>query len=64
MAAPVWRKSGRSTQGTSDQCVEVAKLARAIGLRDSKNPAAGHLCVSIASFAELIARVKRDDLSL
>ncbi|MBF9132839.1 DUF397 domain-containing protein [Plantactinospora sp. S1510] len=33
----VWRKSSRSSASGSD-CVEVAELAGAIGVRDSKNP--------------------------
>jgi len=49
--SPVWRKSSRSTQGTSGECVEVAQLAHAIGLRDSKNPRLGHLALSRESFA-------------
>lgn len=64
MTSPVWRKSSRSTGGTSDQCVEVANLAGAIGLRDSKAPNAGHLSVSVEGFAALLARVKRDELSI
>ena len=58
-----WRKSSRSNT-TGGDCVEVADLAGTIGLRDSKAPDAGHLSVSAASFADLLARVKRDELSL
>ncbi|HEY7484053.1 MAG TPA: DUF397 domain-containing protein [Streptosporangiaceae bacterium] len=37
MNSPVWRKSSHSnTQG--GDCVEVARLAGGIGVRDSKNP--------------------------
>ncbi len=30
-ASVVWRKSSRSAQGTSDQCVEVAQLRQTVG---------------------------------
>jgi len=33
----VWRKPARS-QGSGDACVEVAGLAAAVAVRDSKNP--------------------------
>lgn len=62
MTSPVWRKSSRSSDGTSDQCVEVARLAEGVGLRDSKAPEAGHLSVSVQGFAALVARLKRDEL--
>lgn len=54
----VWRKSTYSdTQGNA--CVEVAGLpGGGIGLRDSKNPGAGHLTVSPAAFASLLTQIK------
>lgn len=55
---PVWRKSSRSTQGTSDQCVEVAELTGIVGLRDSKNPTSGHLVLTHDQFADLVGRIK------
>lgn len=63
MTQPVWRKASYSGPEQGD-CVEVAGLDRHVGVRDSKNPAAGHLCLSVASFADLLARVKRDELSI
>ncbi|MBG6089134.1 hypothetical protein IW256_003247 [Actinomadura viridis] len=36
-ASPQWRKSSHSTN-TGGECVEVAGLTPAIGIRDSKNP--------------------------
>jgi hypothetical protein len=61
---PVWRKSSRSgSSGNQSDCVEVAKLSRNIGVRDSKAPDAGHLTLSAESFAHLLARVKRGELS-
>ncbi|MFG1999941.1 Scr1 family TA system antitoxin-like transcriptional regulator [Spirillospora sp. NPDC048911] len=58
-----WRKSSHSgtTQGTD--CVELTRFASAIGLRDSKAPEAGHLNLSAQTFSDLIARVKRGELS-
>lgn len=55
-----WRKSSHSTEGTSDQCVEVASLANGVGVRDSKAPEAGYLALSPAAFAELVAWLKGD----
>ncbi|MGI5324347.1 DUF397 domain-containing protein [Actinomadura nitritigenes] len=59
--SPVWRKSRRSTQGTSDQCVEVADLDGRVGVRDSRAPEVGHLALSRDAFAELLAWLKRDE---
>lgn len=57
-----WRKSSHS--GAQDNaCVELADLGGRVGIRDSKNPAAGHLSISPESFAALLARVKHDELS-
>lgn len=57
-----WRKSSHSG-GVNDQaCVELARLAEGIGIRDSKNPAGGHLSLSPARFAALLSRVGHDDL--
>lgn len=54
---PAWRKSTKSTtQG--GECVEVAALTNAIGLRDSKNPQVGYLALSRESFATLVRRLK------
>jgi hypothetical protein len=61
---PAWRKSSRSdTQGNN--CVELAQLnAGAIGIRDSKNPAGGHVSLTNTQFATLLADIKAGDLSL
>lgn len=57
-----WRKSSYSqSSGTSD-CVEVAALSGAVGVRDSKNPSSGHLALDVARFAELVARIKSSGL--
>ncbi|MFC5184801.1 DUF397 domain-containing protein [Actinomadura harenae] len=57
-----WRKSKRSN--TEQDCVEVATVLTAVGIRDSKNPDAGHLELDRPAFAGLLARVKSGDLSL
>ncbi|WP_067483994.1 DUF397 domain-containing protein [Actinomadura hibisca] len=58
-----WRKSSRSG-GSSGQCVEVAQASALVGIRDSKNPHAGHLAVNRSVFAELVSRVKAGGLDL
>ncbi|MFI0406181.1 DUF397 domain-containing protein [Actinomadura sp. 3N508] len=57
-----WRKSSRSTQGTSEQCVELAQLPNGIGLRDSQSPHTGHLILTPHAFATLLTQAKRDEL--
>ena len=59
---PVWRKSSRSTQGTSEQCVEVARLPHAISIRDSKAPDAGRITLTIHTFATLLDLAKQGEL--
>ncbi|MGW3767104.1 DUF397 domain-containing protein [Actinomadura verrucosospora] len=45
-----------------DVCVELGRLApgTGIGLRDSRDPDAGHLTLSAAQFAGLIERIKQE----
>ena len=64
MTSPAWRKSSHTSDGTSGQCVELAALGSAVGIRDSKAPDAGHLTISIDVFADLLARVKRGELRI
>ncbi|MFC5181715.1 DUF397 domain-containing protein [Actinomadura harenae] len=53
----VWRKSSYS--GTEQgECVEVADLFGAVGVRDSKAPEAGHLHLSRSALAVLFGRVE------
>ncbi|MQY07287.1 DUF397 domain-containing protein [Actinomadura macrotermitis] len=61
-----WRKSSYSGGGGAggQDCVEVAKLTGAIGMRDSKAPETGHLSLPATGFTALVARVKRDELDL
>ena len=64
MSSPVWRKSSYSGTDGQSVCVEVADLHPAVGVRDSKNPDHGHLTLTPEAFAALLARAKRDQLSL
>ncbi|TDC68229.1 DUF397 domain-containing protein [Actinomadura sp. GC306] len=52
-----WRKSSRSTN-QGGECVEVAALPDAIGVRDSKNPQVGHVVLSREGFATLVRHLK------
>jgi hypothetical protein len=58
MSTPVWRKSSRSVEGTSAQCVEVAALPGAVGVRDSKAPDAGHLTLTREAFRKLLEQCR------
>jgi hypothetical protein len=61
---PTWRKSSRSSDGTSGQCVEVTQLSGTVGVRDSKQADTGHLSIGHDQFAALIECVKRSELEL
>ncbi|MEU8795955.1 DUF397 domain-containing protein [Spirillospora sp. NPDC048819] len=59
-----WRKSSYSqTHGTSD-CVELASVEGAVGIRDSKSLSTPHLTVSRDDIAALLARIKVGGLDL
>ena len=53
-----WRKSSHSAQNIDSDCVELGDLTTAIGIRDSKNPDAGHLSVSRLGLAALLSGIK------
>ncbi|MGW2313374.1 DUF397 domain-containing protein [Actinomadura luteofluorescens] len=57
----IWRKSSYSGAGGTEECVELAPLGNAIGVRDSRAPEAGHLVLAPQVFAALLDRLKRDD---
>ncbi|MEO3785775.1 DUF397 domain-containing protein [Actinocorallia sp. B10E7] len=54
----LWRKSSYSDNGGLN-CVEVADLATAIAVRDSKHPEGAKLVFSGRAWAGFTARVKR-----
>ncbi|QFG24491.1 DUF397 domain-containing protein [Actinomadura sp. WMMB 499] len=58
-----WRKSSYSGAGGTDNCIELARITEAVGIRDSKDPDGGHLALGHAAFADLLTRVKRDELA-
>ncbi|GAA3223759.1 DUF397 domain-containing protein [Actinocorallia longicatena] len=41
-----WRKSSYSGGVHDETCVELAGLPAAVGVRDAKNPGAGHLSLT------------------
>lgn len=59
-----WRKSSYSGGGNDDACVELAKLADHVGVRDSKNPGSGRLELRREPFAGFLMRVKRGEFGL
>ncbi|MEV5570394.1 DUF397 domain-containing protein [Spirillospora sp. NPDC052269] len=55
----VWRKSTHSEgQDQGGTCVELADLGSAVGLRDSKNPDAGHLTLRRADLRGLTEAIR------
>lgn len=58
-----WRKSSRSSPNGND-CVEVAKLPRAVAARDSKDPDGPRLTFSQAEWSAFAARVNKGELDL
>ncbi|MEU9842514.1 DUF397 domain-containing protein [Actinomadura sp. NPDC048032] len=53
---PYWRKSTHSGPDEGE-CIEVADLDGHIGIRDSKNPAAGHLTLTRQRFTSLLVHL-------
>lgn len=56
-----WRKSSRSATSDNTSCVEVAALARNIGVRDSRDPDGPRLAFPSATFHELVTAIKRGE---
>ncbi|MFI8549103.1 DUF397 domain-containing protein [Spirillospora sp. NPDC077959] len=59
-----WRKSTYSQGGGTTDCVELASLDGAVGVRDSKSLSTPHLPVSRDDLAALLARIKAGGLDL
>ncbi|MBO2464203.1 DUF397 domain-containing protein [Actinomadura violacea] len=59
-----WRKASRSATSDNTNCVEVARLARNIGVRDSKDPAGPKVALPRAGFRVLVDAVKRGEHDL
>ncbi len=63
ITAVQWRKSSYS--GSGNNCVEVASMAAAVAVRDSKNPDGGHLVFGVKDWEAFLSGIKRgrcDDL--
>ena len=58
-----WRKASRST-GQGSECVEVARVATTVGVRDSKNPRGGNLAFSAEVTRNLVRKIKAGQLDL
>ncbi|WP_412520509.1 DUF397 domain-containing protein [Actinomadura madurae] len=58
-----WRKSSHSDQH-GGECVEVAALASAVGVRDSKDPDGARLAFGVAEWRVFARRVKEGELDL
>ncbi|MUN38588.1 DUF397 domain-containing protein [Actinomadura litoris] len=53
-----WRKSSYSGGADDQHCVELGRLSSGVGVRDSKDPAGGHIRLTPVRFAVLVARLK------
>nr|WP_141587204.1 DUF397 domain-containing protein [Actinomadura sp. WMMA1423] len=52
-----WRKSQRS-EAQGDACVELAALPGGVGVRDSKDPDAGHITLPREAFRRLLEQCR------
>jgi hypothetical protein len=62
LAFTTWRKSSYSG-GEGGQCIELADLDSAVGIRDSKNISRPALVIRRRDLSVLLARVKSGDLA-
>ncbi|MFC6882203.1 MULTISPECIES: DUF397 domain-containing protein [Actinomadura] len=53
-----WRKSSFSGGVNDEHCVELGRLARGVGVRDSKDPDGGHLALTVAQLGVLLGQIK------
>lgn len=58
MAALSWRRSVRSSTN-GENCVELAKLPRAVAARDSKNPDGPQHRLTVAATATLFEEIRQ-----
>ncbi|MBA9002849.1 DUF397 domain-containing protein [Thermomonospora cellulosilytica] len=63
LANATWRKSTRS-QGSTGNCVELARLPGTLAIRDSKNPNGPILLLTPRAARQTAAAVKRGDYNL
>ncbi|MFI0405803.1 DUF397 domain-containing protein [Actinomadura sp. 3N508] len=57
-----WRKSSHSGSTAQSDCVELAVLPGAVGIRDSKNPDGPKLALPASAVRAFLTRIKRGDL--
>ena len=55
-----WRTSSYSGVGDDKVCVELGRLEDGVGVRDSKDPEAGHIILSRRAMAAIFAEIKRE----
>ncbi|RKS70860.1 uncharacterized protein DUF397 [Actinomadura pelletieri DSM 43383] len=55
-----WRKSSHSGTGAQSDCVEMAALPGAVGIRDSKAPDGPRFALPASAARELLTRIKRE----
>ncbi|WP_026341214.1 DUF397 domain-containing protein [Actinomadura atramentaria] len=60
LSGVLWRKSSRSDEH-GGECVEVAAVAAAVAMRDSKDPDGPKLVVNRSAFTEFIHQVEGED---
>ena len=58
MEGAIWRRSSYS--GADNNCVEVARVGRQFGIRDSKDPSGGALSLPPASWENFLDSLKAD----
>jgi hypothetical protein len=63
LASAPWRKSSHSGE-EGHECVELAGLTGAVGVRDSTNPGGPALVISRPALGALLRRVKSGDLDV
>uniref|UniRef100_UPI003F4930D8 DUF397 domain-containing protein n=1 Tax=Actinomadura sp. CA-154981 TaxID=3240037 RepID=UPI003F4930D8 len=59
-----WRKSSRSGSTANSDCVEMAALPGAVGIRDSKHPDGPRFALPPSAAREFLTRIKRGDLDI
>ncbi|GAA2629732.1 DUF397 domain-containing protein [Actinomadura fulvescens] len=58
MSDAVWRKARRSNDAGGD-CIELARLAQGVGLRDSKDPDGPKLTLTRNALADLLEAARQ-----
>jgi hypothetical protein len=64
LAVAQWRKSSRSNGNSGNNCVEVAALASAVAVRDSKDRQGPVLIFTTGEWRAFVAGVRADEFDL